>query len=320
MSLLAELAKEFGLNEEDLERIIHTAPKRYKIFGIEKRHGGIRVIAQPSRELKAIQRYLVETKLKALPIHQSATGYVSGMNILQNAQLHRQNRVIMKLDFKDFFPSIKVKDWRYFVKNKKEPNIFSQDVELYSKIFFWGIKSIDPISLSIGAPSSPILSNILMYDLDVLLNAASTETRLVYSRYADDITVSGNNTEDIYEFEKLARRIIKNSKSPKLVFNDEKRGVYRRGQRRMVTGLVITPNEKISLGRERKRLISSMLHHVAVGRSDTDAMGHLKGLLGFCLANEPEFVDRMREKYGSQILDQVLKFRVPLKRTISPTR
>jgi hypothetical protein len=266
MSLLDELEDRFGLASSDLKRIIASAPARYKVYQIPKRRGGVRTIAQPSRDLKAMQRFVMDTKFAPLPVHQAARGYVSGASILNNAEPHRHNQVILKLDFKDFFPSILVRDWLHFLKSKEVCEPLRPDSALYSHILFWGKsrRSKTPTCLSIGAPSSPMLSNILLHDLDVKFALAASELTLAYTRYADDITVSGAALENIRKFEIAARRIVKATKSPKLGFNDEKCGIYLRGQRRMVTGLVITPTEDISIGRERKRLISAMLHHVSI--------------------------------------------------------
>jgi len=314
MSLVDELSENFGLDTNDIARIIWTAPARYKVYAIPKRRGGTRIIAQPSRDLKSIQRFIVDTKLSTLPIHPAATGYVRNRNILHNAQAHRSNAIISKLDFKDFFPSILVRDWSRFVRTKEAGEPFRADAMLYARILFRGVTSNAPHCLSIGAPSSPILSNILMYDLDTQFSTEAQRLSLAYTRYADDITISGASLENIRAFKVAARRIIRTSKSPKLIFNEEKSGTYLRGQRRMVTGLIITPAEEISIGRERKRLISSMLHHVQLDRSDSETMGRLKGLLGFCVANEPSFVSRMRARYGDDVLDRVLSFRVPARR------
>jgi RNA-directed DNA polymerase len=79
----------------------------------------------------------------------------------------------------------------------------------------------------------------------------------------------------------------------------------------MVTGLIITPNSEISIGRARKRLISVMLHKVRIGALGAEQMGYLKGLCGFCLGNEPTFISRMRRKYGNDVLDRVLSFTPP---------
>lgn len=307
MSLLDDMVLHFHIGPTDLMRIILTAPKRYKEYTIPKRHGGLRLIAQPSRELKALQRYLLEFKLNAFPVHSAATGYVSGKNIFDNAQAHRDNKVILKLDFEDFFPNIRTTDWNNLCR--RHPGIVERgDMRWYRLILFWGRRTFHPQCLSIGAPTSPALSNIVMFEIDTLLAAAANRTGVTYTRYADDITASANTIEDVRRFEAEVTRILRATKSPNLTLNQSKRGIYLKGQRRMVTGLIITPDKKISIGRERKRLISVMLHKVLLGSLDTDHTQYLKGILGFCVANEPEFVTRMRAKYGSPVVDRVLQF------------
>lgn len=313
MSLLTELVQEFGLGQSDLLRIIDTAPARYSVYPIKKRNGGFRTIAQPSREVKEIQYYILDKKLGKFPVHSSAMAYVKGRNIRQNATSHVASAAILKLDFKEFFPSIRVRDWERFVKSHPIAAIDVSDLKYYSKILFWGQvrKSNVPKCLSIGAPTSPMISNILLHDLDVRMTALAERFDVVYSRYADDITVSGKHVDEVLEFERLARREVKSTKSPKLTFNDEKRGLYLRGQRRLVTGLVLTPAERVSLGRKRKRTISSLLHRSTLGQLDPKRRGYLKGLLGFSVANEPEFVGSLRKKYGDEAVNAALVYFVP---------
>jgi hypothetical protein len=86
-----------------------------------------------------------------------------------------------------------------------------------------------------------------------------------------------------------------------------KRGLYTKGERRMVTGLIVTPVGEVSIGRERKRTISVMLHKFSIGDLDAEQLEVLKGLLGFTIANEPTFVNRMREKYGNSVVDTALR-------------
>ena len=100
-------------------------------------------------------------------------------------------------------------------------------------------------------------------------------------------------------------------KSPRLKFNSKKRGVYTRAQRRMVTGLILTPESKISIGRERKRAISSLLHKFSLDQLTMKDVGYLKGMLAFAIANEPDFVGRLRSKYGDELIDTVLKIHLP---------
>ena len=316
MSLIHELVVNFRISPSDLLRIINTAPARYKQYTIPKRRGGVRIIAQPSREVKAIQRYILETKLATLPVHAAATGYIKGQNILLNAEHHRDSRVILKLDFIDFFPSIKVRDWDILLRVLKTPLIEQNELSFYKNILFWGQGTKTPRCLAIGAPTSPALSNIILCRLDTTFSQIASRLKVIYTRYADDITVSGKSVEDVLRFEASFMRIIKATKSPVLASNDEKRGIYLKGQRRMVTGLILTPVSEISIGRERKRLISVMFHKVLIGALNAEQMGYLKGMVGFCLANEPEFITRMRRKYGNETIDRVLTFTAPPRRVI----
>lgn len=115
--------------------------------------------------------------------------------------------------------------------------------------------------------------------------------------------------EAVLACEKAVRAIVRTHSAPKLRFNEDKRGIYTTGQRRMVTGLVITPDQRVSLGRERKRLISVMLHKVKLGERSSDHVLRLKGYLGFAIAAEADFVTRLRTKYGRAVVDFVLRFK-----------
>ncbi|PZM13034.1 retron St85 family RNA-directed DNA polymerase [Rhizobium tubonense] len=310
MTLFDELSILTGLGASDLNRLIYNAPARYKEFPIKKRSGEDRIIAQPSRELKIVQRYIAGLVLNRLPIHSAATAYKEGANIFANVQSHSANRIILKLDFTDFFHSIKPTDWRNYAK-VHIPSLSKEDVELSAKVLFWGMKSNRPICLSIGAPTSPVMSNLIMYDLDEQFFQITNDIGVTYTRYADDITLSGSNKESVIEAEKAIRVAVRKCKSPKLLFNESKRGIYSTGQRRHITGLNITPSGKISLGRERKRMISSLIHKYSLMLLDANDVGKLKGYLAFSLACEPEFLGRMRIKYGSTLIEEIQKTHIP---------
>lgn len=311
MNLLDMITIETGLSASDASRIIATAPKRYKQYQIPKRTGGWRTIAQPSRELKLLQRLLIEKWLAKLPVHGAAMAYVDSKNIIDNALAHKQNSAILKLDFEDFFPSIRVNDWRKFLGAHNFPWDGQGDLSKVSNILFWGRGKYEPVCLSIGAPTSPLISNLLMFKLDQQFDEKAQSLGVSYTRYADDITASARTIERLKEFEKYIRTSLKACKTPRLKINENKRGVYTSGQRRLVTGLVLTPNGDVSIGRERKRKISALLHLFSLGRLDVDQLGYLKGMLGFSIANEPALIGRMRRKYGNDTVDGVLKARLP---------
>lgn len=313
MSLVEEIVAAVGLSARQVTRIIRTAPARYFVYEINKRSGGKRVIAHPSRELKAIQHFILSEKLNSFEVHSNAMAYEAGRNIYDNAEYHSRSRVLLKLDFKSFFTSIKTRDWETFLAKSDRSEIEKSDIKMYSQLLFWGeIQGATiPSCLSIGAPTSPKISNILMHSIDEFASEISTKYDVKYTRYADDITLSADNIEKVLHVESALRAHIKKTKSPKLQFNDEKRGIFTKSGRRMVTGLIITPSAKVSIGRERKRCIAALLHKSSQNELDLEKKGELKGLLGFCIANEPEFVSRMREKYGNKIVDDALRFHIP---------
>ena len=317
LDIIQEIALDTGMSEVDLNRIICSAPLRYKQYTIPKKSGGTRTIAQPSRELKKIQTFLVKKKLCFFPIHRCATAYVKGRNILDNAEIHRRSTAILKLDFENFFPSIRVKDWKTYVKDNNPEWEKDNTLTIMNNVLFWGQGKRKPKCLSIGAPSSPFVSNLIMFKLDCIFDGLAQEQDIAYSRYADDITVSGDSISKLIDLEKKMQKILRDTTVPKLKFNASKRGLYTRGQRRLVTGLIITPEGSISLGRQRKRIISSMLHKFSLGILSDEDVGYLKGMLGFSISCESDFVGRLHAKYGDTIVDSLLETRIPNRRSIS---
>lgn len=312
MSLIEEIRLLTGIGGAELLRIAASAPVRYKVYSIPKRNGGLRIIAQPSRELKLLQRFLVDRVLSRYPVHESAAAYVSGKSIADNAMSHVNSSFVVKLDFQDYFHSILASDWRrFFAKNPGD--IEQRFSGFLTNIFFWGQGGYQAKCLSIGAPSSPMLSNILMFEIDEKISEIARHGSVAYTRYADDITLSGETIDQVLKVEAELRKIVARSRSPKLAFNDVKRGVYTKGQRRMVTGLVLTPERKVSIGRGRKRMISALVHRYTLGALDADETAKLKGYLAFAVATEKTFVESMRTKYGTEVIDKILKTHIPKK-------
>ena len=163
-------------------KIIRTAPSRYKTFQIPKRSGGMREIAQPAREVKLLQRALAGRILANLPIHSAAKAYRQGLSIRDNAKPHSGDSPILKMDFKEFFPSIRSADWEHYcVRNAL---LKQEDISYTSQILFRRVTGEHLLKLSIGAPSSPSLSNILLFDFDGLVADEAAKRGIVYTRYA----------------------------------------------------------------------------------------------------------------------------------------
>lgn len=177
-----ELLKiEYNIDFFQLYLFSLDASRKYKTYSIKKRNGGLRTINHPSRELKKYQRIFSKLIFSNLPTHEAVFSYRKGISIKNLAQEHKNNRFLLRIDFKDFFPSLTGKNIRELL----EKNLNSFDFEL-SKDDITLINNIVCKSnrLTIGAPTSPIISNVLLYDFDCEMNNFSKEIK--YSRYADD--------------------------------------------------------------------------------------------------------------------------------------
>lgn len=245
--LLPMLIAATGLNEHDVLRVLRNAPVRYKLYQIPKRRGGVRTIAQPAREVKALQRALVDGLLSRLPVHSSAMAYREGLSIGDNAAAHAKNGPILKFDFSNFFPSITAKDWHNYCART---SIFDNDhdVNLSTKILFHKSEGRAALRLAIGAPSSPCLSNVLMYDFDMLVSKLASEDYVTYTRYADDITFSARRTGYLTGIERMLRGVLLQIKSPALKINERKTVLATPKYKRLVTGLILTNEGGFPLG------------------------------------------------------------------------
>lgn len=240
------------LNVEDLELIIQNRNGYYKFYQIKKKNGkGFRQIVSPYSNLKAIQRFINDEILSKVEIHPCANGFVANRSILDNALPHKNAEAILNIDLLKFFDSISEKRvygiFRSFgyAKNLSVDlaklttlalpedylNSFSdKELKAYKRL----IKEDDCV-LPQGAPTSPTLSNLVLYRTDKRLSALAKKINVTYSRYADDLTFSGA-VKNLPKF-KLISHIIKEEG---FNINWDKVGIYKKGRKQLVTGLTIS--------------------------------------------------------------------------------
>lgn len=301
MDLLRDISREFSLSKADLEVLIDTAPQRYKVYFIDKRGGkgkGKRRIAQPSYELKKVQRYCVSILSEWCSVHEAAAAYIPGKNIKLNADKHKDSRFLLKIDFKNFFNSFVPDDFVYYM-DKHCPKFEQKLYPVLVNIFFSTKATASKVmSLSVGAPSSPMLSNYMMYDFDVLVSASSKKYNITYTRYSDDLIFSANDPDVLGNMAEEVRRIISNLSSPVLSINKKKTVYASMKGKRVVTGIVLTNDKMISIGRDKKRLLSAMLHRYSLGKLSDEQIVYLRGYLSYVKDVEPAFVQKVYKKYG----------------------
>ncbi|WP_444902721.1 retron St85 family RNA-directed DNA polymerase [Microbulbifer sp. CnH-101-E] len=312
MNLLKLLANELFMSEQQLNRIFIRAPHSYKKYTIPKRSGGERLIAQPARETKLIQQWLIENKFSRFPVHDSATAYKKGSKIKSNALAHVKNTYLMKFDFQNFFTSIKEKDLKQYLSASFLWNEFGEeDIDRIARVSCINYKHLDEKCLSIGAPSSPLLSNAILYPLDEEIKKWCLANDIVYTRYADDLTFSTNERGMSSIVESSLRDSVRKFSLVNLRFNNQKTISLSKKSQRRVTGIVLSNNGELSLGRARKREIRALVHRWTLGHLDREDVGRLQGLLGFAKDIESDFIDRLSEKYGEECIKNIFKYRKP---------
>lgn len=304
-----DLEESLGLSDYLLNRLIQRAPHSYKVYTIPKRSGGQRTIAQPAKETKFIQRWLIQNIFNELPVHECASAYKVGASIKKNAEAHKNNSYVTKLDFKDFFPSITSNDLIKHISKYLGNSFGAQDIQDIARISCIRLQDRSDLCLSVGAPSSPVLSNTILYTFDFEVSAWCAENGITYTRYADDLTFSTSVKGICSEIESFVRRAVQNLTYPSLSLNNKKTTHLSKKYQRRITGIIINNEGNVSLGRNRKREISALIHKFTLGILPESEIFRLQGLLGFAKDVEPLFVARMRGKYSSKLILEIIQMR-----------
>ena len=260
---------------------------RYHRFRISKGNGKYRQITAPNEDLKMEQdTFLREVLYQVMP-HDAANGFVPNRSIVTNAEPHIGQRIVLNVDIKDFFGSTKRKAIeRALVRfYTGEGQIAIEDIEdKIDLVTYYGY-------LPQGSPASPHLANMVMYDFDVWLTSECRKYGLQYTRYADDITVSGDHIP-----KGLLNEIRTQLKGYGYRLAPNKIHFTGKHQRQMVTGLVV--NEKVQLPRSTRRWFRAVLHNGGLQgledmleKSDKD-YDQIMGLIGLQALYDKELAQK----------------------------
>lgn len=236
-----------GYDIQFIMAIINAPYKFYRKFNIKKKNGKLREINEPLPNLKDIQLWINEFILKKVEQdNKYITSYKRNKSIKDNAKFHKGQRDVLNIDIKDYFGSISlIKVYKYFIYlgyNKKV-------AFLLAKLCCY--KGCLPQ----GAPTSPLLSNLVTRHLDNRLLGFARKIKLKYSRYADDITFSGNIEEKFVI--KVVKEILKESN---FEINYKKVRNQKYYQRQQVTGIVV--NEKLQVSRKFRNNLRQEVYYI----------------------------------------------------------
>lgn len=236
---------------------------RYHQFTIKKKSGGERTITTPrNKTFRLILQYINEIFKSLYSPSDYAMGFTEGRSVVDNAQKHVCHNYVFNTDLKDFFPSIdKSRIWKRlqlppFNFPDNVAHVFAGLCSMKGKRIRNGKEEI-AMFLPQGAPTSPIITNMICDKLDHRLAGLAKRFGLTYTRYADDITFSSPHYVYAKDgaFMTELRRIIT---SQSLVINEKKTRLQKKGGRQEVTGLIVS--NKINVSQQYIRALRSILY------------------------------------------------------------
>lgn len=292
---LTHLSLLIGMKKKEIAYIIFGKNrKNYKTVSIPKKSGGERKISIPCTTLKFIQKWILRNILNKMEVSNFATGFEKNKSIKNNAQIHLNQECIINIDIADFFPSIDM---------QKVYKIFRKAGYSKSVAYCLALICIDDNKLPQGAPTSPKLANIYCKRLDCRINGLCKKYNARYSRYADDITISGN--KNIKNCLEIVNNIIQEEG---FTLNNKKTRIQKKGQRQEVTGLNLNSG-KVTIPKKYKREleqeiyyckkfgVSSHLEHIQVRKAFYKE--HLYGKAYFINMIEPKVAEKILKELDS---------------------
>ena len=287
---LSSIEKDLGFSAKTLYGLSNSLEKHYHTVYLPKSDGSKRKLSVPDLILKLVQKSIADNILIQYPISKYAKAYKPGSSIQKNARPHVGKKKILKLDIEGFFHHIlysRVKDTVFYEEK------YSESIRILLTMLCYYNDSLPQ-----GAPTSPAITNIIMYDFDETVGAFCNEKNIAYTRYCDDMTFSGCFDErEIISFVKGELRKLG------LFLKNRKTAVISASKRQVVTGIVV--NEKMNVTKDYKKTIRQEIYYIKkfgldehlkrLGISDKQQyVLSLKGRIAFVLQtipNEYEFVE-----------------------------
>ncbi len=323
------LAKELGVTIPELRwlcfhRDVVDGTSHYHVWTIPKRDGTARRITAPKPALKKAQRWLLRNVVEKLPVHQAAHGFLEARSIASNAGVHAGADIIVKVDLKDFFPTVTFRRVKGLFRKAGLPeNVATlgaliatepprEAVEFRGKTLH---VATGPRACPQGAPTSPGITNAICLRLDRRMSGLARTMGFSYTRYADDLTFSYRKSDE----EKGTR-----AKAPigallrgvKAILEHEgfklhakKTAVMRAGGSQRVTGLVVNKAKDevppVRVPRKVVRRLKAAIFNREKGRpaKGDESLAQLKGMAAFVHMVDPKrgraFLDRIEKLEAS---------------------
>lgn len=245
----------------------------YARFSIPKRDGSDRQICAPKTALRLTQRNILDRILGEVPVHVAAHGFVPGRSTVTNAAPHQKAELIIKFDLSDFFPTISFfraaglfASLGYVIERADGGNLTSADDDDHrvgatlARLCTYSQSVLDWSSgfTPQGAPTSPVISNLICRRLDARLTGLAASSQGTYTRYADDLTFSFTDDSSV-RVGRFRWWVDQICQQEGFFVNQRKFRVLRRSQRQSVTGIVV--NDCLRVPRDQRRRFRAILHN-----------------------------------------------------------
>ena len=290
------VAKLVGLTPDALVPLMRPGVESgsgYVEFEIPKAKGGTRRIAAPRKTLRKVQRTLLDEILAKIPMHDACHGFVAGRSTVSNASPHRGAAIVVKLDLKDFFPTVHYRRVRGLFQwlgyNADVANTLAGLTTYRPKLADGTV--LWPGVLPQGAPTSPALANLACRRLDRRLGKLGEKYGAIYTRYADDLTFSFK-TEPPVKLGRFLWWVDAICQQEGFHERPDKRRILRNKHQQRITGIVV--NEGVHVPRADKKRFRAILHNCAKhgvasqDRGIEDFEAYLRGYAAYVHMVEPE--------------------------------
>lgn len=282
------LAMYVGVETSLLRQILHRPSYHYRTFKLKKRNGGTREINSPKTYLKVVQWWLLDNIFSHIALNDCIHGFRKGRSFITNAKLHFGRPHLLCMDIEGFFPSIdEARVANLFQRIGYDPNVahfLAQLTTLHDE-------------LPQGSPCSPSIANLVFEKADQDIEKLCADEAYLYTRYADDITISAHGFIDRVFAKKVATVI----ESHGFKTNKKKTRFSGRGDRMEITGVIV--NRGLNLPRSWRYRAKSIFHAAAKSPQDfSSRLTEIQGLYGALRALDQDEASHITRK-GRQALE-----------------
>ena len=296
----SHLSAMVGYKKSYIKRAVMFPKFFYRYFEIPKKNGSTRKLAEPLPSLKEIQYWILHNILYQNKVSRYAKAYVPNRGIKNHVKYHTRAQKVLTLDIKNFFDSLSFDLTEQMFKDMGYLQIISN---LLTKLCY-----LDGV-LPQGAPTSPYITNILLYNFDQRIAEYCREKKMRYTRYADDLAFSGDIKKT--ELIKLVRRELQKLG---LRLNNEKTRLMTSNQPQIISGLIV--NDKVQVPKSERNKIRNTMYYIKkfglkdhlehISETRSNYLDHLMGKINYILSMNPkdeEFVEYQKYLHDLRMSD-----------------